>query len=255
MSDPAIPVPATPVPDRSAPAISVQSVWKFFGEFPAVRNVSLDVPVGAVLALLGRNGAGKTTLIRMMAGLLRPSKGDITLGSVPANGDANGDANGQPATPPVGVVGHGQWVYEDLTARENLAFFARLYEIADPEKNIDHWIEQVGLWTFRDSRVNEFSRGMRQRLTIARALLHDPEILLLDEPWTALDDRAMDLLSSLLLQAHEPQRTVVVCSHQLRETLQVATDLAVLERGRLIFSGANQDSFKSSPHEFYQLIS
>ena len=235
----------------SAPAISVQGVWKFFGEFPAVRNVSLDISGGAVLALLGRNGAGKTTLIRMMAGLLRPSKGEIALGSSPPNNAENGG----PAPPPVGVVGHGQWVYEDLTARENLAFFGRLYEITDPENKINYWLEQVGLWTFRDSRVNEFSRGMRQRLTIARALLHDPEILLLDEPWTALDDRAMDLLSSLLLQTHEPQRTVVVCSHQLHETLQVATDLAVLERGRLIFSGANQDAFKSSPHDFYQQIS
>ena len=231
----------------SAPAISVQGVWKFFGEFPAIRDVNLDVPGGAVLALLGRNGAGKTTLIRMIAGLLRPSKGEIAVdqsASPPVN-----------AAPLVGVVGHGQWVYEDLTARENLAFFARLYEISDPENKINHWLEQVGLWTFRDSRVNEFSRGMRQRLTIARALLHDPEILLLDEPWTALDDRAMDLLSSLLLQTGERRRTVILCSHQLHETLQVATDLAVLERGRLIFSGANQDAFKSSPHNFYQQIS
>ncbi len=250
MSDPAIPAPAIP-----APAISVQGVWKFFGEFPAVRNVSLDVPGGAVLALLGRNGAGKTTLIRMMAGLLRPSKGEIALASSHADNGESSLKNGVPAPPPVGVVGHGQWVYEDLTARENLAFFARLYEIADAEKKTNDWLEQVGLWTFRDSRVNEFSRGMRQRLTIARALLHDPEILLLDEPWTALDDRAMDLLSSLLLQAHEHQRTVVICSHQLQETLRVATDLAVLERGRLIFSGANQDAFKSSPHDFYQRIS
>ena len=159
----------------SAPASSVQGVWKFFGEFPAVRNVSLDVPGGAVLALLGRNGAGKTTLIRMMAGLLRPSKGEIALASSHADNGESSPKNGVPAPPPVGVVGHGQWVYEDLTARENLAFFARLYEIADAEKKTNYWLEQVGLWTFRDSRVNEFSRGMRQRLTIARALLHDPE--------------------------------------------------------------------------------
>ena len=231
----------------SAAAISIQNVWKFFGEFPAVRGVSLGVPAGSILALLGRNGAGKTTLIRMMAGLLRPSKGEITFG---ASTSQNGNSR-----PTAGVVGHGQWVYEDLSARENLAFFGRLYEINDAEQKINHWLERVGLWTFRDSRVNEFSRGMRQRLTLARALLHDPEILLLDEPWTALDDRATDLLSSLLLQAHERRRTVVMCSHQLQETLQVATDLAVIERGRLIFSGANQDTFKSSPHEFYQRIS
>ena len=96
---------------------------------------------------------------------------------------------------------------------------------------------------------------MRQRLTVARAFLHDPRILLLDEPWTALDDRAMNLVSSLLLGARSRNRTVVVCSHQLHETLSVATHIAVLERGRLIFRGENTDEFKSSPRDFYQRIS
>jgi heme exporter protein A len=95
---------------------------------------------------------------------------------------------------------------------------------------------------------------MKQRLAIARAFLHEPEILLLDEPWTALDDRARDLLSSLLLSAHERKHTVVICSHQLAETLQIATDLAVLDRGRLIYTGVNSDEFKSTPHDFYQRI-
>jgi heme ABC exporter ATP-binding subunit CcmA len=228
-------------------ALEVQSVWKFFGEFAAVRDVTLDVPRGRILALLGRNGAGKTTLLRMMAGLLRPSRGKIETR------DLNDSAIDPKAV--IGMVGHGQWLYEDLTARENLEFFARLYDVEGAAGKIDHWLEATALSPFRNARINEFSRGMRQRLAIARAFLHDPPVLLLDEPWTALDDRAMTLLSSLLLEAHSRQHTIVVCSHQLRETLEVATDLAVLDRGRLIFRGANNDELRGSPHDFYQRIS
>ena len=230
----------------SEAAISVRDVWKFFGEFPAIRGLSLEVPASGVLALLGRNGAGKTTLLRIMAGLLRPSKGSI---EIPGSQDRLEQARS------IGMVGHGQWLYEDLTAKENLEFFAALYEVAGAKEQIAHWLEETGLWKFRDSRVGEFSRGMRQRLTVARAFLHDPKILLLDEPWTALDDRAMNLVSSLLLGARSRNRTVVVCSHQLHETLSVATHIAVLERGRLIFRGENTDEFKSSPRDFYQRIS
>ena len=231
----------------SESAIAISDIWKFFGEYPAVRGVNLDIPTGGIIALLGRNGAGKTTLLRMIAGLLPPSRGQITVGGV------SGDSQLHAAS--IGMVGHGQWLYEDLTARENLNFFAKLYDVESAEEKINHWLEQVELWTFRDSRVNQFSRGMRQRLTIARALLHAPPILLLDEPWTSLDDRAMDLLSGLLRRAHtEENHTVLVSSHQLRETLQIATHLAVIDRGKLIFEGPNRDEFRDSPHNFYQRI-
>ncbi len=227
----------------SAAAISLRDVWKYFGDFPAVRGVSLEIPEGVILALLGRNGAGKTTLLRVMGGLLRPSKGEVSVG----------DARDRRAS--IGMVGHGEWIYDDLTAEENLQFFAQLYNVDDAAAKISSWLDTVGLSRFRRSRAGEFSRGMRQRLSIARALLHDPKILLLDEPWTALDDRAVDLLSSLLLDARKQRRTVVVCSHQLREALHIATELAVIDRGRLIFTGPNTDELKSSPEQFYQKIS
>lgn len=230
----------------SAVAITVRDVWRFFGEFPALRDINLEIPSGRILALLGRNGAGKTTLLRVIAGLLRPSRGEIRSAGL--------DSNRSNLHASIGIVGHGQWIYEDLTAAENLDFFARLYEIDDRREKIDSWLEATGLSTFRNARVNEFSRGMRQRLAIARAFLHNPPILLLDEPWTALDDRAMNLLSSLLREAHSRHDTIVVCSHQLRETLEIATDLAVLDRGRLVFTGQNSDELKASPHDFYQRI-
>lgn len=230
----------------SASAISILGVWKFFGDFPAIREVNLEVPRGAVLALLGRNGAGKTTLLRMMAGLSRPSRGKITAGGATGGG---ADAAG------VGMVGHGIWLYDDLTAEENLRFFARLYNVPDPAEKIEYWLEACDLARFRRSRVNEFSRGMRQRLAIARAFIHNPSVLLLDEPWTALDDRAIGLLSSLLHDAHAAERTIVVCSHQLREALEIATNVAVLERGKLTYQGPNRPEFREAPEKFYQNIS
>ena len=230
----------------SESAISIQNVWKFFGDFAAVREVSLEVPPATILALLGRNGAGKTTMLRMMAGLSRPSRGDISI-----SGRGWGKQNGSA----VGVVGHGEWIYDDLSARENLEFFGRLYKVDDLAGSIDRWLETVGLSRFRNARVSEFSRGMRQRLAIARAFLHDPQVLLLDEPWTALDDRATQLLSSLLRDAQSRGCSVVVCSHQLREALEIATRVAVIDRGKLIFQGPNSDDFKAAPEDFYQKIS
>jgi ABC-type multidrug transport system ATPase subunit len=185
----------------------------------------------------------------MIAGLSRPSRGELQLGS--RRSDSPDARNNGPS---LGVIGHGQWIYDDLTAEENLQFFARLYGIADAPSTIAQWLETTGLAGFRRARAGEFSRGMRQRLAIARAFLHEPDILLLDEPWTALDDRAIDLLSSLLSSAHEKQRTVLVCSHQLTETLQAATHLLVIDCGRLAFAGENSDDFKTSPQSFYQRV-
>lgn len=230
----------------SEPAISIQNVWKFFGDFAAVRDVSLEIPPGTILALLGRNGAGKTTMLRMMAGLSRPSRGEISV---------SGREWGKQNSSAIGVVGHGEWIYDDLSARENLEFFGRLYKVDDLDGAVGRWLETVGLSRFRNARVSEFSRGMRQRLAIARAFLHDPKVLLLDEPWTALDDRAALLLSSLLRDAQSRGGSVVVCSHQLREALEVATRVAVIDRGKLIFQGPNRDEFKAAPEDFYQKIS
>lgn len=226
----------------SEPAIVVRDVFKYFGDFPALRGVSLEAEQGAILALLGRNGAGKTTLLNLFAGLSRPSSGTVVLGG----------ASGAELRRQVGFVGHGQWLYDDLTAEENLRFFGALYDVDDLDGRIARWLTETGLERFRGSRVNEFSRGMRQRLAIARAFLHDPRILLLDEPWTALDDRAIGFLSERILEARKAGVTVVVCSHQLREALEVATDVAVLDRGKVAFRGPATTDLKERPDELYE---
>lgn len=227
-------------------AIRIDDVTKYFGDFPAVRSVSLDLPRGSILALLGRNGAGKTTMLDMLAGVSMPSKGTIEIG---------GSNNAVDRRRKVGILGHGQWLYDDLTATENLNFFAQLYDVPNPGPKINQWLEEAGLARFQTATVGEFSRGMKQRVAVARAFLHDPEILLLDEPWTALDDRAIEFLSAKILEAQRSGCTIVVCSHQLREALEVATDVAVLDRGRLALFAPNDEELRAAPETLYQRIS
>jgi len=228
----------------SAAAIEVRKVTKYFGDFPALRGVTFSASRGAVLALLGRNGAGKTTLLEILAGLSQPSGGEVRVGD-----------SGQRLKSQVGYLGHGSWLYEDLSAEENLAFFGRLYRVDDLPQKIDRWLRETSLERFRDSRVSEFSRGMRQRLAVARAFLHDPSVLLLDEPWTALDDRAIEFLSDRILKAREEGKTVIVCSHQLREALQIADEVAVLERGKTAYQGAVDAELRARPEGLYERLS
>jgi heme ABC exporter ATP-binding subunit CcmA len=225
-------------------AIEAAGVWKFYGDFPALREVSFGAAAGSCLALLGRNGAGKTTLLRMLAGLGRPGRGQVRV--------LGGDPREQGTRARVGVLGHGIAVYDELTARENLELFGRLYGLADARQRALAWLERTGLERVRDARVREFSRGMRQRLAIARTFLHEPAALLLDEPFTSLDDRAIALLQGLLRDAIAAGRTVVLSTHQLREALELATHVVLLVRGRLAYSGARRPEMAEDPGWLYR---
>ena len=200
-------------------ALEIAGVWKYYGDFPALRDVGLTVTPGSTLALLGRNGAGKTTLLRIIAGLSKPSRGSIKIhGSL-------------------GVLGHGIGVYDELSAVENLRLFGRLHDLPDPRKRADEMLELVGLSRVRDGLAREFSRGMRQRLAVGRAFLHDPEVLLLDEPFTALDDRAIAVLQSMIRSMRDRGRTIIMSTHQLREALELASHVALLQRGQVVHAG------------------
>jgi heme exporter protein A len=210
-------------------AVEIAGVWKYYGDFPALSAISFDVEPGACMALLGRNGAGKTTLLRILAGLSRPSRGTVKIFGI--------DARDRSTRLSLGVLGHGIALYDELSAAENLRLFAEIYGVADARRAASEWLERTGLEKVRDGLVREFSRGMRQRLAVARAFLHEPGVLLLDEPFTALDDRAIALLQSLLRDAIAEGRTVVLSTHQLREALELATHVALLVRGRLAHTG------------------
>jgi heme ABC exporter ATP-binding subunit CcmA len=225
-------------------AVAIENVWKFFGDYPALREITIAAEPGACLALLGRNGAGKTTLLRIVAGLSRPARGRVTI--------LGGEPHSRESRKQIGLLGHGIGIYDELSAYENLRLFARLYGTPDPARRANEWLERVGLERVRDSMVREFSRGMRQRLAVARAFLHDPALFILDEPFTALDDRAIALLQGLLKQALADGRTILMSTHQLREALELATDVALINRGRLAFQGPRTQEMLEDPAWLYR---
>ena len=224
-------------------AVSVDGVWKFYGDYPALRDIRLEAAEGACLALIGRNGAGKTTLLRTIAGFSRPGRGAIQIFGKPPRDTETRRM--------MGFIGHGISVYDELSALENLTLYARLYGLADPRRKAMEWLEQTGLERVRDGLVREFSRGMRQRLAVARAFLHNPSVLLLDEPFTALDDRAIAVLQRLLREGLAQGKTVVMSTHQLREALELATQVALLNRGAVAFDGPCTPEMVADPGLVY----
>ena len=224
-------------------AVAADGVWKFYGDYPALRNVQLETAPGSCLALIGRNGAGKTTLLRIMAGFSRPGRGKVRImGNEPRETETRRQ---------MGFIGHGIAVYDELSALENLMLFGKLYNLPDPRRSAMEWLERTGLARVANGLVREFSRGMRQRLAVARAFLHEPSVLLLDEPFTALDDRAIAVLQRLLREALAEGKTIVMSTHQLREALELATHVALLSRGQVAFHGPSTPEMVSDPGYVY----
>jgi heme ABC exporter ATP-binding subunit CcmA len=224
-------------------AVAVDGVWKFYGDYPALRDIRLEAAAGTCLALIGRNGAGKTTLLRILAGFSRPGRGSVRIcGAAPRDTATRRR---------IGFIGHGIAVYDELSAIENLTLFARLYGLKEPRKAATEWLERTGLDRVAGGLVREFSRGMRQRLAVARAFLHDPSVLLLDEPFTALDDRAIAVLQRLLREGLAEGKTIVMSTHQLREALDLSTHVALLNRGQVAFSGPRTPEMVADPGYLY----
>jgi heme ABC exporter ATP-binding subunit CcmA len=225
-------------------AVVIDNVWKFYGDYPALREVTFNVERGSCLALLGRNGAGKTTLLRILAGLSKTARGSVTI--------LGADARAEETRRQIGVLGHGIGIYDELSALENLSLFARLYGLENPKKTAMEWLDRTGLARVSDGLVREFSRGMRQRLAVARAFIHRPSLLLLDEPFTALDDRAIAVLQELLNDARSEGCTIIMSTHQLREALELASDVALINRGRLAFRGERTKEMLDDPSWLYR---
>jgi heme exporter protein A len=226
-------------------AIQLDHVWKFYGDYPALRDCSLTIGEGSCYALLGRNGAGKTTLLRILAGLSPFQRGTVNLMGEKPRSDA--------ARRRSGFLGHGIGVYEDLSAHENLNFFAEIAGIRNARAVTGEWLQRVGLDRVASMPVRQFSRGMRQRLALARTFLHSPQILLLDEPFTSLDDRAIATLSELLADARRRGVTIVLSTHQLREALAIASHVALIENGRLRYTGERTREMLDDTSLLYRL--
>lgn len=214
--------------EAGQPALWTAALTKSFGPQVALREVSLSVPRGSFTVLLGPNGAGKTTLLKILAGLARPSDGEVrVLGQIPQE-------HAPSLRSRIGFVSHKPQLYADLAAEENLGFFGALYGVENSEARIEEVLARVELLARRNDPVRTFSHGMTQRLAIARALLHDPEILLLDEPTTGLDDRAIGILMDLLSAIHDGTRTLLMTTHRMDVGLRIADRVAVLVEGSVV---------------------
>jgi heme exporter protein A len=218
---------ATPATVAGGAALVLDGVERSFGVRKALAGVSLELPAGAFLSIFGPNGAGKTTLLRVLTTLTAPSKGSVRVLGMDVVEQA------VELRSRIGLISHHPLLYPDLTAEENLTFFSDMYGIAEPAARIDELLEAVELDHRRLDLVRTFSRGMLQRLSIARSLLHRPEILFLDEPYSGLDPHAMDILDSLIAAVRE-QHTFVMISHDLQKGLELCSHALILAKGRVV---------------------
>ena len=212
----------------SPAALEVERLGKRFGRTAAVHGVSCAIPAGEAVLLLGHNGAGKTTFLRLCATLLTPSEGRVRIGGLDA------DDHGITVRRQIAVLGHESFLYPDLTAHENLTFYARLYGLADASARVEEQIDRFALRGWAHRPVRTLSRGMLQRCALARVLLHGPRLLLLDEPFTGLDLAARELLSEQLRAAHARGAAMIMSTHDLSLATSLCQRALVLARGTLV---------------------
>jgi heme exporter protein A len=226
--------------------ITVKKLVKRFGLKTVLRGLDFEVQPGEFVALLGPNGAGKTTFLRVLSSLSRPSLGSVQVAGYSLPNEAAA------VRARLGVVSHLPLLYGDLSAEENLRFYGRMYNIADIEPRITEVLEMVGLENRRRDLVRTYSRGMQQRLAIGRAVLHDPDVVLFDEPHTGLDQDASSMLDDVLKTVAAKGRTVVMTSHDLARAEDLATRFDILSRGIITASSNRADLGSGNLLSFYK---
>ncbi len=230
------------------PAVRVEELSKRFGARWALDGINLVLREGESISIFGPNGAGKTTLLRILAALLRPTSGTVTLFGEDSH-------RGDWPRIRLGFLSHRSFLYPHLTGFENLAFFGRLYNLSNLESRIRNRAEQVGLGDRMQDPVQTFSRGMEQRLAIARALLHDPDLLFLDEPFAGIDPVGANQLSCLFSRLREEGRSILLATHHLAEGYALGDHLLILNSGRLAFSvDKNQTTLEQFRARFREVV-
>lgn len=216
-------------------ALQADDIRKTFGHFTALAGVTLDVQRGEFLTLFGRNGAGKTTFLKIASTLVRATHGKLQIEGI--------DIREEPeqARRHIGFLSHNTYLYRDLNPVENLRFFAQLYGVPNAEDRIHSLLDRVGLKRRASDPVRAFSRGLHQRVGIARVMLHDPSLILLDEPYTGLDANAIETLNVMLDEAVARGKTVILTTHDLEQGLRAATRAAIIDRGKIVLSGSGKD--------------
>jgi heme exporter protein A len=224
------------VPDLTVSAmIDVHGLVKSFGSRSVLKGIDLEVTQGESLVLVGPNGAGKSTLLRILATLSKPTAGSVRLAGF-GLADAPNEMRQR-----VGFLSHQPLLYGELSGEENLRFYGRMYEVTELEQRISALLDRVGLTSRGRDLVRTYSRGMRQRLAIARTLLHDPPVLLLDEPYTGLDLPAARMLDALLREMGASSRTVLLTTHSLEQGLRRSRRAAILANGRIVYQMNEKD--------------
>lgn len=213
--------------NSAAPLIRCEGVEKRFGHKRVLRDISFAVAAGEVFSLVGANGSGKTTLLRIVSALDRPDEGEVWLGPVPLSSAA------VEIRRYVGVVAHAPLLYDRLTGSENLTFYAGMYDLENPQKRIEQLLQSLDLWRWRDDAVRTYSRGMSQRLAIARALLHDPPVVVFDEPDTGLDRESIELLTELVAQLRSRGRAILATTHSIENAQEWGDRVFELRSGHL----------------------
>ena len=226
--------------------IEAEGVTKSFGHHLVLRGIDLKLKRGEFLTIFGRNGAGKTNFLKILATLLRPSFGSVYMAGLDLS------KNSMDIRRKIGVVSHQTFLYDELTAYENIKFYGKMYDVPKLDERARELIAKVGLASCIHEKVNTFSRGMQQRLTIARAMVHNPSILLLDEPETGLDQYASAMLQDLLTTFEAEKRTVVMTSHSLERGLQMGNRVVILSEGKIACDVASKDMSVSGLQELYQ---
>ena len=237
-------------PIRTDRLLRARSLTKMYGPVRAVADISLDLHAGEVLTVFGPNGAGKSSLLHILGGTARPSSGSVTLAA--ANSRA-GERPGGETRVRVGLLSHLGFLYGHLTAEENLRFYGTLHGVEGVASRVADQLERVGLASRARSRVNALSHGMRRRLALARCLLHDPDIILLDEPFTGLDPTAAELLRGVLGELQDGRRAIVMVTHNLTQGLALATRVAICVRGRFAWEG-DRSQLPDDPLSFYHQV-
>ena len=232
--------PAVDITPAPAPAVELLDLSKSIDDRVILRNLSLTIEAGQFLAVLGANGTGKSTLLKILSTLIPPSTGELRLFGRRASGGS------VPLRRNIGLVGHQSMLYRDLSAAENLQFFATLYGVADPIGRARRMLDMIGLSERASEPVKNFSRGMVQRVAIARALLHDPALLLADEPFDGLDAPSSESLEKLLGQLSEAGKTIVMVNHDIEQSLEIADHAIVLRGGRIVL---DQPTHRLYPRE------
>lgn len=227
------------------PLIEIKGLVKEFGYKKVLKGINLNLNKGDFLTLFGPNGAGKTTLLKTVATIINPSRGEVVI-----NGHKLTE-NAIEVRRRVGFVSHNPLLYEDLTPEENLKFYAMMYRIQKAQEKIDSLLKKVGLFHRKYDVVRTFSRGMLQRLAIARTLLHDPEILLLDEPYTGLDPGASFMLDDILSNLKKEGHTFLMTSHDLERGYTLATRVAVLVDGNIVLDKLREEVSLEDLKDYY----